>query len=750
MVQVGRPNGKLLWTLHRYYLTANAQRGALKTNFHASNLKKSRFSPRQDNEIVIHDGDFTKFGILPFLQERLNHLLGDNTSKYPDKNVEPTSDQRNLLSVLLANYSIVHQGRVQSGKTLALIVYALNLSLSRTPNYKYLTPQGQGSDSVIIVPTDELVDKYKTVMESLLVGIPENCCPGTLNLENKESTQRSYTLTRVPLTVNFLYSNKPHSQLSTSHNPTPQPNPQIIVTTLSNFTKLGIGMSTSNASNLANLKFMAVDDFDIFIKATNVNSDVLVEKRGPKGKYRNILEEQIKNLQQFHMESFARLTDQRLKRLQHQAKGDPKLEEKLQKEKRKVLYKPIQYCFLTKPEHPYKQMLNVKTNAELMKNLHTSINYQSAVKVESSFHQNLNQNYTQYLIDKSSHISHKDEDPQTAFIEKIIRFNDDQRAFKKSERQLINVGSFENNFTTKINAYFTMGAANNYNLNDIIIKDLSWKIKGPSKVHKVMDHHIELSRNNVKNLEKAYLKFKLLLNHPTLTTFNSANLIDRAISNFKKTTNGKELVVIVVPSYCNTNAIVKKLNKINEKKPTEKNDCWTGSQKYKVYTSKSELDGETNFVLTVSELTGQEINGMSNMMVLGIDSLLYETAYTSGIKEQHSKSSSDSVTGIIDPVGNLLYYYLSKLNTSAPGKEKNFIFVADGITEKKYPKHAKYVQQDLKKLSELIIYNGLPETLNIKKFSDVPQLRTRIPIGVDQEFVNMINKELHRTNSKEN
>jgi hypothetical protein len=729
----------------------STQPGIIKTNFRASNHKKSPFTPTQHNDIVIHDGDFTSFGILPFFQERLNHLLGDNTSKYPDKNVNPTSDQRNLLSVLLANYSIIHQGRIQSGKTLALIIYALNLSLSRTPNYKYLTPQGQGSDSVIIVPTDELVDKYKTVMESLLVGIPENCCPGTLTLENKES-MRSYSLTRVPLTVNFLYSSKPHSQLSTSHNPTPKSNPQIIVTTLSNFTKLGIGKSTSNSCNLANLKFMAVDDFDIFIKATNVNSETLVEKRGPKGKYINILEEQIKKLQLVHMESFARLTDQRLKRLQQQAKGDPKLEQKLQKEKRRVLYKPIQYCFITKPEHPYKQMLNVKTNAESMKNLHMSINYQSGVKVESSFHQKLNQNYTQYLIDKSSQISHKVEDPQTAFIERITRFNDDQRVYKKSERQLINVGSFENSFANKINAYFTMGIANNYNLNDIIIKDLSWKIKGPSKVHKVMDHHIELSRKNVKNLEKAYLKFKMLLNNPKLTTFNSANLIDGAVTNFKKTTKGKELVVIVVPSYCNVSAIVKKLNKINEKKLIDKNECST-TQKYKVYTSKSELDDETNFVLTVSQLTGQEVKGMTNMMVLGIDSLLYETAYTSGIgiKGQQSTSNSDSVTGIVDPVGNLLYYYLSKLNTSSTSmKERNFIFVADGITEKKYPQHARFLQQDLKKLSELIIYNGVPEALNIKKFSDLPQLRARIPIGVDQEFVNIINKELHRTNSTEN
>lgn len=126
---------------------------------------KLKFDPKEN-------GNFSNFGVLPFLQQRLNQLekLNDDHDndrfrklgvlpKDHSRDLSPTPDQRIILSVLGSEHSLLFRGDSYSGKSLSIAIHALNFTLSRVPKFGQIS-SGCSVDSVILVPTDNLVKKY--------------------------------------------------------------------------------------------------------------------------------------------------------------------------------------------------------------------------------------------------------------------------------------------------------------------------------------------------------------------------------------------------------------------------------------------------------------------------------------------------------------------------------------------------------------------------------------------------------------
>ena len=113
---------------------------------------------------------FAKYGILPYFQSKLNLWLNPGSQvKTP-----PTEIQTFILQNLLLNKKnvIVNQSN-KPGKSLGLLLHALNLSLTKRPWYLVEScriPQkpARSLDSVILVPTDEMVSKYHKYCEKLI------------------------------------------------------------------------------------------------------------------------------------------------------------------------------------------------------------------------------------------------------------------------------------------------------------------------------------------------------------------------------------------------------------------------------------------------------------------------------------------------------------------------------------------------------------------------------------------------------
>lgn len=144
---------------------------------------------------------FAKYGVLPYFQSKLNLWLNPGSQV----NTPPTEIQSFILHNLSLNRRnvIVNQSN-KPGKSLGLLLHALNLSLTKRPWYlieSRRTPEKLtwSLDSVILVPTDEMVDKYHKYCEKLISPMENNCVP-----DEVFRIEESLHISRVPLTVKFI------------------------------------------------------------------------------------------------------------------------------------------------------------------------------------------------------------------------------------------------------------------------------------------------------------------------------------------------------------------------------------------------------------------------------------------------------------------------------------------------------------------------------------------------------------------
>lgn len=780
--------------------------------------------------------DFTSFGILPFFQEKLNSLLRPDDrsiTSAPDYNVSPTHDQRTLLSVLNSEHSLIHRGASQTGKSLALLTYALNHTLSKVPTFGSLknSRSYQSVDSIILAPTDLLIGKYEYYTKELTKDIPEMCCPDQLLVDGSDN---DYSVTRKPLSVKFLYSDGTTKFLCTSNNSEYSSNiPQILITTPSKLYEImNDEKSVDNITkeNLNEVRFFAIDETDFLLNTTNIStiSNANLVKSGKKLKYLNKIEKIIRELQTSQVEYYSSHLIRRLKyvegihrnankeafdnnkfdhakfvledntlstsnvsiNVEHlfshnstNSRPDESLLKKLIKVKRKVLYKPIQYCFIFHPKHSYQQILLQLSNKKYKKAFDESIMKElQKIHNVSRNDDRLQKEYSKYLLEKVTRNDQKQEDSQVNFIEKLVRFDDSKRFYRKQERNIVSVGSFnsdnkiidtsneasENETSSSINkiqTHFVEARNMKKNSNRVSLRDINIikNIPDKEKTLSVLENDIENSGYNIKNLLKSFLKSRMLstssiskkdkgfINNQAVVTEITRATILRFRMEYPLNTDP---ILITIPPSVNLESLSDELS--NDKSSPDKFTCLNTDEfrtdrpnfdylallNFFVKQSPKEYDIRTNLIVHPDQLIGQSIGGLTNLIVIGMESMLPQLAFSS------KDLTVDEIAGIDDPVSDLSSFYLSKLSSLSHSNVKNLLFVLDAFNMNDSKILKTRISNDFQRLSQIIFYNNLQDRINLSKLCEEHPATTELVYGIDKSFYqrmrNVINKHVYK------
>ena len=610
-------------------------------------LTKLRFNPKEN-------GNFTNFGVLPFLQQRLNELekLNDDHDndrfrklgvlpKDHSRDLSPTEDQRIILSVLGSEHSLLFRGESYSGKSLSIAIHALNFTLSRVPKFGQIS-SGYSVDSVILVPTDDLVKKYLKYFRFLIKGLPTDCCPDQLVPEKE-----TYEVTRRPLEIKFVYTDMNTDTLRTGEaSKTP---PQILVTTPSIFhrlvsekSQLGLGPECYKETQL-----LAVDGANYILETTDIqlSENVSLTLEGPKKKYRNILKLIVSTVQKLQMAHYMDSLRRRLKSVETKAKDQdlsaiprgfdytkwtlasnvsaldveklikkqyskndrPNLNllRKMVKTKRKYLYKPLQFCFVMEPiyQKPYRKLVQLDGS-----------------KV-SKGPAGVRQLQDQLDVKKAKDHNMRVTDPQRSFVERIIRFSDLERTIRKSGRNLVVVGSqdyFEP--TNSIQCFL-------HKKGDKKVKEIDTTTNWPA--HDFHEAWLEasLSENEQKRSLQQLLQ-KLLQN---LASDQILHIIKNSMKNVQ------DGAVFVIPPCIDLEDIKAKLVDSNKSVCT------------------SLLEPSASIILTHPDALLANRVRTKHLYILGVECLYPQAALSSW-----SKFSVNLVPGIEIPFTDMLRFYLKR------------------------------------------------------------------------------------------
>lgn len=595
---------------------------------------------------------FAKYGILPYFQSKLNLWLNPGSQvKTP-----PTEIQTFILQNLLLNKKnvIVNQSN-KPGKSLGLLLHALNLSLTKRPWYLVEScriPQkpARSLDSVILVPTDEMVSKYHKYCEKLISPMEKNCVPVEVF-----KTNGSLHITRDPLTVKFLSRKKlPEittdsldSKLDTANHS------QVTVTTLSGL----LDTIQNDPDQFKFLRFFAIDQLDYFMKSVDLNG-FLVVSQNAKGKYKNRLLETIRQIETLRKDTreerlteFVKLaardlnetlTSQQIDEIvrivsERRVAKFPKkfvcsdlMKEELAERLRYECLDNIQYCIVANPLHPHVLALN-----ELFLQKDLASNSASDIEKKQLYIKN----------------------PETFKLKNIInrRFamEDSLDLFKPLER------------TNKIELYFPV-------FHDGQVEDYKNVFNLPShdQVRKLLEHFVG-SKSSIKDYAKKYHSEKKLNSIEEYAEF--INVISLG---FKKRLPGLSLTVIV-PAYINPEELKTKL--------------------------AVELNDTIDRVLTVPEflVSGTNLESES-FMFAGLDTLMYQTAFTEGNIDKKLN------LGVNEPYGDLLHVHIWRLlSSTSVSRKKRVIFALNGNNAS---------SEDLSRIGQIFAFNNISGQLEIKPF----------------------------------
>ncbi|CAN3376254.1 hypothetical protein DIRU0_E25598 [Diutina rugosa] len=248
-------------------------------------------------------GSYMDFGILPFLQGRIDHYLKPEANTH----ASASAHARQVLSVLGSGLSVFDR-QLHGTPRLPLVAYLLTLSLTKVPRYQHL--KETGVDSLMMV-TPTAVPHYQQLAELMLEGLPHDAAPGQL----RRQKDGSYAVERVPMSVRFVDAHGRHQVFGTSSQTS-----QLVISS----------DPTYQPQEVSSLRFIGIDDFDIVTK-----SPQYVTRSGSKGKYSNVVTTTVRQLQHQHLADFTRQTAS------------------LGEGQRQVLYKPLQFGIFGRPSPPY-------------------------------------------------------------------------------------------------------------------------------------------------------------------------------------------------------------------------------------------------------------------------------------------------------------------------------------------------------------------------------------------------------------
>lgn len=675
----------------------NREVRVLQSNFESRPISRLKYDPANA------ETDFTDFGVLPYFQQRVNELFGAKK----DENLRPTVDQRALFSILGSGHHLLLRSNVLSGKTLSLILHALSISLTRIPAFGSIRRKPVESvDTVIVVPSDGMVEKYRFYVAQLLSEVPENCCPERLVKENED-----YEVTRRAFEADFLYGNGKIKHLLT-RGETHLDRPHMVVGTVSQIHRV-IGKD-----RFAEARFLAFDDADFSLNNTGswpFNHVKVLRK----GRYKSRAELIIKELQELQTRRYQENLKLRLKRIeddyvnehagmvrgfkhaeyvfsnndlsttlvpelqQKHASMDGALMRKLIKNKRMLLYKPMQYAFICQPVPPAQILLSKMLDMPQKEKKIASKKKTTALKEKPTvLRQKLEKEMEQRAAERK-------EDFQLARIEKLVRFDDDMKQVRKQERVLFAVGEYSwEQFGTKQETNEKFAKTSLFPLDVIYAKrksklfSLNLKTKFPDDVYLALQTYA-LPKVNVKNLTKSYLKTRMLFGRH-LTPKEYAERLKSVLFTYREEQPfDRHASLIIVPPYVDLERVRKYINdqriRWNDRAMTWKSyrkkegiDFHALQRHFSDQDPKAKTD-RINLIVHPDQVVGQTYFGVTNIMAVGIETLVPQLAFS-----QYDRSRLGNTVGHISGIEGthqeLLSYYLRKLHSSnSPGTKTQLL-----------------------------------------------------------------------------
>lgn len=656
----------------------------------------------------LKDGDFTEYGVLPFFQAQLNKILLPKSAWHgdlPDYNVQPLEDQRKMLSILGSGHNVILKGDVSGGKSLGLLLYALNLSLSATPGYNMLRTKSK-LDSIILVPTPEIVKQYEKNTQQLLKGIPEECCPDLLT---KSDPHAEYELTRSPLSIEFLYGGSKSSVYSTGKHG----EAQILVTTLEGLEDLRDAKSSEQTSvqtksnSLESVRFIAVDNIDTFVNTPVINNYKVTfrDTNSSKQRYYNKVERFIQHVQKTSTTVFESRLRKRLykversfsegknlkssvdhtnvvlaynhlkdKKLDPEESGlIPDLFKRLMREKRALLYKPIQYAFVGLQDPPYKRFIEAKNN------IGTS----------------------------------RSEDPRIRLAENSVRLTNEQRKLRETENAIISASSEYKHITKEdgIVGKFFVAVPTSARRSQCELVNLDIVTKAPKLEYEHWNMIEKLKSSvNLKNAEKLFLKSRVLPS-PDADIFAETKTIAETIAKNVKSNLPALSYLMVFPNYMNLKILLATF-----RKRAPKGVSYTHFKDFKGLESElapinnSKTENHQFILANVLQMLSANLGGIPNIIVIGLDSLLPTFAFPSRekyLRNESKPTNVDDITGLTDPVLDLSHMYLQKLRESRTSEKKTAIFVLNLFNKTKNKNKKKILDNDMQRFSQIILFNKL-------------------------------------------
>lgn len=655
-------------------------------------------------QVVRPDGaDFTKFGVLPFLQYRINQTLANNDGS----NVNPTRDQANMLSVLQKPQSLIMKSNVQSGKSLALLVHTINSCL------KSVAVSSRASiQSVIVVPNNSLLLKYRLWAQSLIDEIDPNCV----------ATSRSNnSMVREPLKIQIIDSSRHKFNLSTDKSLISRPKflPHILIINSKAFHRGFMNIkNVPNPRDYLNCKFIAIDEADFQVSSSMASSDnTNVTKVGKKNRFELLLADSIRKLKEAQLALF---------------KESPLVNKH---------FEPIKFCFLFHSLHPFQNMFLKMANGKGSITNSESDNLSTVVKQFNVAKNDPSQSY----------------DPKVSLVKKLIRMTDDEFEACGTQQTLVSIDEFDKTqfykkstqgqVEKRINLSLVEPIRYMKNSDKISITSLDPISNLPDRQSyiKYFEKYAKDFSFQINNTFKQYLKERTQLDilRGVMKHGNRKvqlyKILTYSLSTFrKKFPDNNGPILFVLPPKIDLTYLTRRLNDTfeNEKFLVYKefkditnetqseelvqysdDQMFSSSPLHNFFTNQmsNESDIPDNLIFPSNELPGVDVSGVKNMVILDLP-LLY-TQYSSASWSQNTKNQLvDDISGIEVPYNDLFYYYLLKLQMDQDTDDRNVLFVLDSYISKM--KNQKLVRNmfktDKRRLSETMLLNDVAALVNYK------------------------------------
>lgn len=760
----------------------------------ANNVVKKDYKLSLKYDVLNKDSTFTSFGILPFFQSRVNDIYRLNVENQIETGlrnvIKPTSNQKNILSILGSNYNLMLSSKNDLDSFLAITIYILNLSLNKTPNYKLLKHK-KSVDTIIIVPNNHVVQKYKNHFEKLLKGIPKDCCPDKI-LFNNQIINDEYDIIKKPLSILYLYSDM-KKETYVSGDVDSSDYPQILVSTFEGFLEFKNSLNSSEILNdevLSSVKLIVVENLDLFFKTTNFEKISLIETLGEKKKYYNKLQNLLSNIKKDCHDTFKKDFYNSLTHIEKVYKHINKISskfnhtdfvincdevnfdkldyqnsisedknclinlnlvKKLLHLKRKVFYKPIQFCFTGNNDSVCHKILDFKSkfSSDNKNSIYYKNNEKITEYVKDDVDLNLNNFFYHYL--KFNDFS-KFENFYYKITEDLVISYDIKRK-QNNSKPIFNLDNdwFYNNekkhigLHNNLNTYFSSIFCDKIKKEEYFLNlDIEKNFPSKHEILKIFDKYISLSKKNVKNFEKNYLRYKFSLINPISESKLLNKCITNVLKNYRQTNEDfKTPFMVVVPSYINLHDLSNSLNNANKLEKFQYydlKDLYSLDSFYNHFDNFKMNDIVKNLLVHPFQLIGSDFVGLKNMMVMGINSLFTQTAfYSEEFTNKKKTKDLKLISGLLNPLSDLFLFYYDKLNL-VENCEKNMLFCFYSNLGNK--ERIDY-DIDMQKLSLLIIFNNLLSFIRLKKFKTTNHQNSSLPKEFEYKLDDHINITLN-------